>query len=71
MGRYGMCSDIEIEKVIGAANTRANEEQEKMKDGESRLMRSEGIARPIPRNKRSVQVYITGKILAAQRQKKN
>ena len=51
-------SDTEIEKAICAANSRAHEEQEKMKDGESRLMWSEGIARPIPRSERRVRVKI-------------
>ena len=65
-----MCSDVEIEKFICAANTRAHEEQEKKKDGESRLMWSEGIARLIPRSERSVQVKIARKPHAAKRQKK-
>ena len=50
-----LCSDTEIAKVICAAITRAHKEQEKMKDGELRLMWSEGIARPIPRSERSVK----------------
>ena len=33
-----LCSDTEIEKVICAVNNRAQKEQEKMKDGESRLI---------------------------------
>ena len=66
-----MCSDVEIQKVIFAANNRAHEEQEQMKDGESHLMLSEGISRPIPRSERSVQVKIARKIHATQRQKKN
>ena len=66
-----MCSDVEIEKFICVANTRAHEEQEKIKDGESRLMRSEGNTRPIPRSERSKQLKIARKIHAAQRQKKD
>ena len=65
-----MCSDVEIEKVICAANTWAHKEQEK-KDGESRLMCLEGISRPIPRIERSVQVGRARKIHATQRQEKN
>ena len=67
----GMCSDVDIEKVICAANARAHEEQEKLKDGKSRLMWSEGISRPIPPIGRSVHVEIASKIHTAQRQKKN
>ena len=62
-----MCSDVEIEKVICTANTRAHEEQEKVKNDESRLMWSEGISRPTPRSERSVQVKIARKIHATQR----
>ena len=67
----GMCSNVEIKKVICAANIRAHEEQEKRKDGEWRLIWSEGFLRLIPRSERSVQVKIARKIHAAQRQKKN
>ena len=42
----------------------------KIKDSESRLMWSEGIARPIPRSVRSVHVKIARKIHASRRQKK-
>ena len=64
----GMCSNVEIEKVICAANARAHEEQEELKDGESRLMWSKGISRPIPRSERCVHLKIACKIQAAQRQ---
>ena len=67
----GIYSDVDIEKVICAANARTHDEQQKLKDGESRLIRSEGISRPIPRSKGSVQVKIARKKQAAQRQKKN
>ena len=60
-----MFLDVEIEKVVCAANARAHEEQENMKDGESRIMWSEGISRPIPRSEQSVQVKIARKIHAA------
>ena len=66
-----LCSDTEIEKVICAANNRAQKEQEKMKDGESRLMWSEGLARPIPCRERSVQMKIAREIHESQCQKKN
>ena len=66
-----LCSDTEIEKIICAANIRAHRDQEKMKDGESRLMWSEGIARLISRSERRVQVKIARKIYASQRQEKN
>ena len=42
-----------------------------MKDGESRLIWSEGLARPIPCSERSVQMKIARKIHESQRQKKN
>ena len=58
----GMCSDFEIERVICAANSQAHEEQEKKKYGDSRLMFSAGILRPIQRRKRSVQMKIALKI---------
>ena len=61
----GMCSNVEIGKVICATSARAHEEQEKMKNGEWRLMWSEGISRLIPRSERSVQVKIARKIHAA------
>ena len=60
-----MCSDFEIEKIVCAASARAHEEQEKMKNGKSRLIWSEGIARPIPRSERSVQIEIARKVHAA------
>ena len=66
-----MCSDVEIEKVICAANSRAHEEQNKLKDEESSLMWSEGISRRVPRSERNMQVEITQKTHAAHRQKKN
>ena len=72
MGRYKcICSDVDIEKVICAVNARAHEEQQKFEDGESRLMWSECITRPIRRTKSSVQAKIAQKKHAAQRQKKN
>ena len=67
----GMCTDVEKEKVICAANARAHEEQQKMKDEEARLIKLEGISRPIPRSERCNQVKIAKKIHAARRQKKN
>ena len=42
-----------------------------MKDGESGLIWSEGLARPIPCSERSVQVKIGRKIHESQSQKKN
>ena len=65
-----MCLDVKIEKLICAANNRAREERENMKDGESCLMWSEGISRPIPRSERCEQEKIARKILATQRQKR-
>ena len=64
-----LCSDTEIEKVILEANSQFQKEQQKTEDGESRLMWSQGLARPIPRSERSVQVKIARKIHASQRQK--
>ena len=66
-----MFSHVEIEKVICALNNRAHKEREKMKDGESRLMWSEGISRAVSRSERSVQVKIALNIHATQRQKRN
>ena len=63
----GMCSDVEIKRVNSAANARAHEEQQKMKDKETRLMWSEGISRPIPRNEMSVNAKIAQKTHAANR----
>ena len=65
-----LCSDTEIEKLICAANNREQKEQEKMKDDESRLIWSEGVARPIPCSERSVQVKVARKNHESQRQKK-
>ena len=45
-----MCSDVEIRRVICAANARAHEEQQKMKDEDARLMLSEDISRLFPSN---------------------
>ena len=42
-----------------------------MKDGESRLIWSEGVNRPIPCSERSIQVKLARKIHKNQRQKKN
>ena len=42
-----------------------------MKYGESGLIWSEGLARPIPCSERSVQVKIARKTYESQRQKKN
>ena len=64
-----LCSDTEIEKVICAANSRAQKDQDKMKENESRLIWSEGLVRPIPRSERSVQVKIARRIHANQRLK--
>ena len=66
-----LCSDTEIEKVICAANARARKEEEKMKDGEQRLIKSEGVSRPIPCSERSIQVKLAKKRHENQRQKKN
>ena len=66
-----LCSDTEIERVIFAASSRARAEQEKRNDGEQRLIRSEGIFRPIPCSERSVQVKLARKLHENQRQKKN
>ena len=67
----GMGSNFENEKEICAASARDHEYQEKMQDGKSRLIWSEGISRLIPRSDRSVQVKRARKIHATQRQKKN
>ena len=67
----GMSSDVEIERVIGAKNARAHDEQLKMTDKEARLMWSEGISRPILLSERSIQVKIARKVHAAHRQKNN
>ena len=61
---------MEIERVICAVNSRTPEEEEKMKDKETRLMWSDGISRPIPRIKRYVQVKIARRIHAAYQKKK-
>ena len=42
-----------------------------MKDGEQRLIKSEGVFRPIPCSERSIQVKLARKIDESQRQKKN
>ena len=42
-----------------------------MKDGEERLIWSEGVERPIPCSERSIQFKIARKIHESQRQKKN
>ena len=64
-------SDTEIEKVICVADARARKEEQKMKDGEQRLIKSEGVFRPIPCSERSIQVKLARKIHESQRQKKN
>ena len=66
-----LCSDTEIEKVICSANARARKEEHKMKDGEQRFIKSEGVLRPIPCTERSIQVKLARKIPESQRQKKN
>ena len=66
-----MCSDVEIELVIRAANAGAHEEQQKLKDEEARLMLSQGISRPITRSERCIQVKIARKIHYAICQKRN
>ena len=66
-----LCSDTEIERVICAASSRARLEEQKMNDDEQRLIRSEGISRPIPCSERSVQVKLARKLHENQRQKKN
>ena len=66
-----LCSDTEIEKVICAANSRAQKEEDKMKDGQQQLIWSEGVSRPIPCSERSIQVKIARKIHESQRQNKN
>ena len=65
----GMCSHVEIEKVICAAKARAHDEQQNRKDEESRLVWSEGISRPIPRSEGAYRSRLD-KIHAAHRQKK-
>ena len=57
-----LCSDTEIERVICAASFRARLEEQKMNDGEQRLIKSEGIFRPIPCSERSVQVKLARKL---------
>ena len=66
-----LCSDIEIEKVICAANARARKIEQKMKDGEQRLIKSDGVSRPIPCSERSIQVKLARNLHESQRQKKN
>ena len=66
-----LCSDTEIENVFCAANSRARKEEEKMKDGKQRLIKSEGMFRPIPCSERSIQVKLARKINESQRQKRN
>ena len=66
-----LCSDTEIERVNCAGSSRARAEQQRRNDGEQRLIRSEGIFRPIPCSERSVQVKLARKIHENQRQKKN
>ena len=65
-----LCSDTEIEKVICDASARAQKEEDKMKDGEQRLIWSEGVSRPIPCSERSIQVKLARKIHESQCQKK-
>ena len=71
MGGHGIVFWQRNREMIYAANILAHKEQSKMKADKSRFMWLEGIARPIPRSKRSVQVNIARKIHASQRQKKN
>ena len=66
-----MCSDVEIERLIHAANARAHEEQQKLKDEEPRLMLSQGISRTITRSERCIQIKIARKIHSAICQKRN
>ena len=69
-----LCSDTEIEKVLCDANTRAKKEEEKMKDvkdGELRLIWSEGVNRLIPGSERSTRLKLARNIHENQRQKKN
>ena len=66
-----LCSDTEIEKVICAASARAQKEEDKMKDGEQRLIWSVGMSRPIPCSERSIQVKLARKIHDSQRLNKN
>ena len=66
-----LCSDTEIEKVICAASARAQKKEDKMKDGEQRLIWSEGPSSPIPCSERSIQLRLARKIYDSQRQKKN
>ena len=56
-----MCSDVELIKFICAANARAREEHQKLKDEESSLMWSEFISKPILRSERCVKVKIAQK----------
>ena len=59
----GMCSDVEIERIICAGNARGHEKQRKMKDEENRLMCSVGFSRPVPRSERSIQMKIAAKFI--------
>ena len=43
----------------------------KMKDGEQRFIKSEGVSRPIPCTERSIQIKLARKLHEIQRQKKN
>ena len=62
---------MEIERVNCAANGRAHEEQQKMKEKEKRLMWSKSISLPIPRSERSIHVKTARKFHAANQQRKN
>ena len=66
-----LCSDTKIKRVICAASSKARAGQEKRNDGEQRLIKSEGISRPIPCSERSIQVKLARKLQENQRQKKN
>ena len=66
-----MCSDFEIEKNVCAADAPAQEKQQKIREGQSRLIWSKGISRPNPGSERGVQVKIAQKIQAAEMQKTN
>ena len=67
----GLCSNLEVQKVICTGNFKAHAQQEKMQDSKNRLMWSEEISRPISRTELSVQFKIARKIHANRREKRN
>ena len=63
MGRHG--------PRLRYGDRKEQKEEDKLKDGEQRLIWSQGVSRPIPCSKRSIQVKQARKIHDSQRQKEN